>query len=142
MEGMSPNLELLLILKFGLESGESIKSILETYLKGRTGELPRNIVSLMIARQAGQNLQVISGFGSKMQRQALLSLIQMGLKGETIYPTLCSLETDIRESANLEMERFLALLPTKMLIPLLLFLFPAFLILLFGPIVENILHFK
>ncbi|MEN0059151.1 MAG: hypothetical protein AAGB31_09985, partial [Bdellovibrio sp.] len=50
------------------------------------------------------------------------------------------LEEEIIEACREEMAERLAQLPFILLVPLLLFQFPAFLLLLFGPLLNNFFH--
>jgi hypothetical protein len=72
-------------------------------------------------------------------RRQCLETLQQGLRGESIYQQICSLEEEVLEATKLEIEEFVSLLPMKSLIPLLFFQFPAFLALLLGPFLISFL---
>ncbi len=73
-------------------------------------------------------------------RESLFNILAAGLRGEAVLKDLEAVKSDIQQQLELDMKSHVETLPFKMLIPLLLFLFPAFLILLFGPIVRAFLH--
>jgi hypothetical protein len=73
-------------------------------------------------------------------RRVLLELIASGLAGQSILAQLADLKTDIVDACEQEVQHHLELLPLKMLVPLLFFQFPAFLILLFGPLLRNLIQ--
>lgn len=70
----------------------------------------------------------------------LQQLIQRGLKGDPILPALTELEQDLTERALSEIDRQTSTLPIWSLLPLLLFQFPAILLLMVGPVLESIVH--
>ncbi len=73
-------------------------------------------------------------------RRALLDLLAMALAGQPILQNLEELKREICEAVDIEIKNHIELLPVKMLIPLLFFQFPAFLILLFGPLLRSLLE--
>jgi hypothetical protein len=73
-------------------------------------------------------------------RRSLLELLERGLRGESIYVYLCQLEQETIEACQDEISRKLSKLPFLLLGPLLLMQFPAFLLLLFGPLLQNFFH--
>ena len=78
-------------------------------------------------------------FSSHYQR-AFVDLIQRGCAGQPTLDHLSALEDEIEKAAQAELELHIATLPFKVLIPLLLFQFPAFLILLLGPLLRELAH--
>ncbi len=76
-------------------------------------------------------------FDSPYQR-AFLELIERGCAGQPTLDHLTALEQEIELAAHAELESHVAALPFKVLIPLLVFQFPAFLILLLGPLLREL----
>lgn len=77
---------------------------------------------------------------SSLYRRSLLQILERGLRGEAVYSVLLQLETELVEACQEEISNKVARLPFILLIPLLLFQFPAFLMLLFGPLLQNFFH--
>jgi hypothetical protein len=74
------------------------------------------------------------------QRRALVDLIATALSGQPILAHLEELKLELVNAIDLEIRGHIELLPIKMLIPLLMLQFPAFLILLFGPLLGRLLQ--
>lgn len=140
MENLNPTLALLLALKFGLEKGLTPKLSAREFLKEPAGDLVNIVGQWMAVRDAGNNPEYLLKQVKSPHRQALLRLMDRGFLGDTIYPTLVQLEIEVTEAAKAEMDAHISALPIKMLIPLLLLQFPAFLILLFGPLLADLLR--
>jgi hypothetical protein len=71
----------------------------------------------------------------------LREYISRGLRGEPILTALKEYQLELIAQIDFEIDRQSALLPIKALVPLLLFQFPALLILAFGPLLERLNKF-
>jgi hypothetical protein len=140
MENLNPSLALLLALKFGLEKGATPKMAAKEFLREPSGELGNIVAQWIAAREAGRDPDFLLQQVRSPYRQALLRLMDRGFLGDTIYPTVLQLEGEVQAAVKSEMDAYISALPIKMLIPLLLLQFPAFLILLFGPLLTDLLH--
>lgn len=58
--------------------------------------------------------------------------------GQPVLDHLAALEDEITKAADAELDIHISTLPFKMLIPLLLFQFPAYLVLLLGPALREL----
>ncbi len=76
--------------------------------------------------------------GVTLQQRHLLELIQLGNRGESVYEVLKSLESELILSCEDEINRHLALLPFKMMLPLLGLIMPALMIVLIAPLIAMI----
>jgi hypothetical protein len=140
MEGLAPPLALLLAVKRTLEKGHPTKQGIHLYLKRHQGEFVAVVTLWLALIQQGKETQgLISGISSQ-HRQVLLQVLERGLRGEAIYNVVLTLEEEILEACHEELTNKLARLPFILLIPLLLFQFPAFLLILFGPLLQNFFH--
>jgi hypothetical protein len=74
------------------------------------------------------------------QRRALVDLIATALSGQPILTHLEELKLELVNAIDLEIRGHIELLPIKMLVPLLLLQFPAFLVLLFGPLLSRLIQ--
>lgn len=134
MDSLNPTLRLLLILKLALERGESMRTGLQLYLSGEKDEMVQLVSCWLILRDQGsETFKLINSIKSNYRR-VLLDVIERGLKGESILPTLNILETEISQACNEELEKRAALMPIKSLIPLLFLQFPALAILFMAPL--------
>lgn len=140
MESVAPPLELLLSVKRTLEKGQPAKNGVHTYLKRHRGDFVLIVGQWLALLQQGKDTQPLISSLSSQHRQVLLQLLERGMKGEGIYNLLLTLEEEILEACHEELTNKLARLPFILLIPLLLFQFPAFLLLLFGPLLNNFFH--
>ncbi len=140
MEGVAPPLELLLAVKRTLEKGQPTKAGIHLYLKRHEGEFATEVARWLALLHQGRETQALISGMSSQHRQVLLQLLERGLRGEAIYNVLLTLEEEILEACHEELTNKLARLPFILLVPLLLFQFPAFLLLLFGPLLQNFFH--
>ncbi|AHI07295.1 hypothetical protein BDW_13975 [Bdellovibrio bacteriovorus W] len=140
MEGLAPPLELLMGVKRGIEQGRSIKMGIVEYIKHNEGEFSTSVLTWLAFLEQGRSPdELVKSFKSPYRR-ALLTVLEKGLQGESVYNTLMQLEEEIVEACGEEINDKLARLPFILMIPLLLFQFPAFLALLFGPLMNNLFH--
>lgn len=139
MEDLAPPLELLMDVRFGLEKGQSLKKTLLIYIEARPEDPWRQDLRLWLQLlEMGRSPSELLRKWTFVRRQCL-DVLQQGLRGESIYQQICSLEEEVFEATKLEIEEFVSLLPIKSLVPLLFFQFPAFLALLIGPFLSSFL---
>lgn len=141
MEGISPNLKLIMSIRQSLESGDSVRSAIRVYLSKNNDEASYDmsiwlaqIESAQRSNQTNKSEKVVN-----RTRQDVFQLIFRGLQGQSILPQLILMEEESCEAAKLEIEALSAILPLKALIPLLILQFPALLLLLFGPLLRQML---
>lgn len=140
MEGLAPPLELLACVKRSVEKGQSVKQGILIYIKKGQGDFVTVVTRWLGLLQQGHDTRdCIQGVAS-IQRRTLLQILERGLLGESIHAVLLRLEEEIIEACHDELTNKISQLPFLMLIPLLLFQFPAFLMLLFGPLLKNFFH--
>ncbi|PWU16633.1 MAG: hypothetical protein C5B49_10380 [Bdellovibrio sp.] len=137
MEGLAPSLRLILTVGESLQRGESIRQGIKNFIEQDASPFSESVTRWIIERDRQAN-----GFAElrKLTRSELylLKLLERGLRGEPILPALRELETEIVEKCELQIDEFIETLPLKSLVPLLLFIFPAYLLLLLGPLVESL----
>lgn len=139
MEIIAPSLELLLEVRFGIEKGLGIRPILKGYiLSNREREWGKKLELWLKLLEMGRPTTVVLSELTFARRQ-VLEILEQGLKGEAIYSQLCSLQTELMQATELEIDEFVVKLPLKSLIPLLFLQFPAFLLLLLGPFLTEFL---
>ncbi len=139
MEGLAPPLELLITVKSSLECGESVRTGILKYISTSRSEFAQTVSRWLFALdQNGKHLDIVKLIKSS-HRQSILNVLEQGLRGQSIMFVLTELEKEMNDACKREMEQYIALLPIKLLIPLLLFQFPAYLILILGPLIKNFL---
>ena len=140
MENIAPPLQLLLCVKRSLEKGQTVRQGTVIFLKQIGGEFTDVVAKWHSLQLQGLSTSELLKNISSMHRKVLLQIMERGIKGESIYNHLCQLEIEIIEACNDEISQKLARLPFLLLIPLLLMQFPAILMLLFGPLMQNFFH--
>lgn len=139
MENVSPTLRLILIFKYSLEKGESVRTALLFALESEafSSQIRSDLFMLKQAHDRGETFQLpLCNKGSIFYRH-LLHLIASGLGGEPILKALTELENETYEACLDEMEVYCARLPVMALPPLLFCIFPAIMILILGPVVSS-----
>ncbi len=140
MDGLAPPLVLLDCVKRSIEKGQSVKVGILAYLKKSNHGFSVVVTQwLGLLQQGKDTAPLIQTIGS-IHRRTLLHVLERGLRGESVYNVLIQLEEELIEACHEEINKRLAMLPLIMLVPLLLFQFPAFLILLFAPLMQNFFH--
>lgn len=136
-------LKLLNHLQYQLESGYSIREGLRSYLQSKDSD--PFIISVNDWFFNMENQKDVSFWtesqGSIFERM-LFQLMTRGLQGEGVSQFLNDLELEVHLSIQQQIDQHIAVLPLKMLFPLLGLIFPALLILIMGPILLQFLkHF-
>ena len=140
MEDIAPPLRFLSSLRMSIDKGDSVSIGLQRYLQTVDDELSRLVATWFLQKSRGESGdKIVMGLKSPYRR-ACLMLVGRGLAGEPIQSALAKLEEETLQASQNEIEEFLALLPMKMLVPLLFFQFPAFLFLLLGPLLIQFLQ--
>jgi hypothetical protein len=137
MEGLAPALSCILEIQSSLLNGESIRSGLMKYLRQPNSDFHPALRQFLFAWDQNKDWKKTAQALQSPYRRALLEVIASGLSGQSIQTQLRELQTEIERACDLEIKSFIEMLPLKMLIPLLFFQFPAFLLLLFGPLLSR-----
>jgi len=119
-----------------LLSGRTISAGLLLYLESHHDELAVRLAERWAAKdnRAPAPRRPFKSY----REQALWELIERGHGGEPVLEPLTLLEEDIERAAQFDLDAHVAALPFKALVPLLLFQFPAFVILLVGPLLREL----
>jgi len=137
VEDVAPPLKLSLYICEGLKNGYSLRYLLqqkEGLLSCRYVELVRQLVFHF---DQGIDYRPILLSEKSPYRRSQMELILIGLQGEPILLNLEELQMEIEEACNDEIEKSLKVLPFLLLGPTLIFLIPAYLLILFGPIISH-----
>ncbi len=139
MEYLAPPLDLSVSLRLGLESGQSVSRIIKGIQARERHQMTRDLAIVVTAYERGEPVELPPETENLIYRKALLELIEAGLKGEPVLNQLKELESEILKACDADIEKFVAGLPIRTMIPLMLIQFPAFLLLLLGPLVSELL---
>lgn len=135
---MPPLLLALQSVIWSIGCGRSVKDAFQLYLETNRDPLAEKWRELWILKNAGQPAKV-DALTSHYQR-AFWDLIERGTAGQPVLEALRALEEEVTTNARAELDEFILTLPFRSLIPLLAFQFPAFLVLLLGPLLRDLQH--
>lgn len=135
---LAPPLQAVLEIRLKIENGTSVPQAIRSYTKRNPGDLFAQKLGLwLFAKETGKNLEE-EAFDT-FYRKRLIDILSRGLEGESILKALSDLEEDLIVISNEDLEQYLQKLPLIGLIPLMLFEFPAFFLILVGPLLLNLL---
>lgn len=131
MENLNPLLLFLMKLRREIDKGRGMASALKTLLQ-QEDEWTRVVRDWMLRRETSPGAWTPPR-GLSSHRRACLNLLERGLRGEPVLEVLSHLEAETLEACRHELDLKVAKLPFELMVPLLLFLLPSLLILLFMP---------
>jgi hypothetical protein len=140
MEGLAPTLKCLIEIQSAIQNGETIRAGILHYLKASdcdeqfSGEIRR----FLFAWDQGHDWRAVVSQCKSPQRKALFDVMAVGFQGVPVQPYIADLRNEMVQACEVEVLRHLEVLPVLMLVPLLIFQFPAFLLLLFGPLLGRL----
>jgi hypothetical protein len=137
MENMNPALSLLIFVRRSLERGQSVKTGILEFIRADRNSFSEDVSTWFSLWQQGLPTAAILQKQESSYRRILLQTLERGLQGESIYSYLQSFEEEFIEACEASLSQSLGRLPFILLIPLLLFQLPAFLALLFGPLLSQ-----
>ncbi|MBS1968977.1 MAG: hypothetical protein JSU04_01650 [Bdellovibrionales bacterium] len=140
MDHIAPPLQLIAHVKRSIETGHSTRTGVLSYVRAERSSFAKDVSKWLGHLDQGLPVGYLLVRHQSQYRRSLLELLERGMRGESIYVYLCQLEQETIEACQDEINRKLAKLPFLLLAPLLLLQFPAFLMLLFGPLLDNFFH--
>ena len=141
LEGVAPPLRVLLKVRHGLMAGRSVRSTLKEILQSHdSSDFHGTLSKWWLEREAGHPGEEVLDRAGSIYRQALLRLLGEGLEGVSVLEALADLEQEMRRAMEAELETFVASLPLRVLGPLILCIFPALALLIFGPLLMKLLE--
>lgn len=133
MAHIVPSISFLKDLKTEIARGLSVGSALQaTISKQKTDYSVQVYLWFCHFQKTAENES--SSFKTHYQR-CFLDIVASGLHGGPVFEHLGLLEARMEEEFERQWKAHLETLPSKLSIPLLLFFFPAYVILLFGPLI-------
>lgn len=141
MEDLAPPLELILSVKSSIEKGKSIQDGIKRYLEAHnTHEFSTIVLHWYVMMERQMSTQELMRGITSIYRRQVLQLFEKGMKKEPIYNQILILEHEIYQACEHEIQEKLIKLPYLVMIPVLIFQFPALLIVIFGPLLQNFIE--
>lgn len=140
MEGLAPPLKCLLEVKLDLLNGESLKSSLLRYIKNHSDEFSFLVQIWMFHYEQGKSFQAHMEKVKSPYRRILIEVFELGIEGQPILKRLEELKLEMMEACQSEIDLYLSRLPFLSLFPLFFFQFPAFLLLMLGPVILELVQ--
>ena len=138
MVDLAPPLKAVLEIRLLIENGNSVAQSIKLYAKVHNDDLFAKELGRWLFAQS-TNSEYKNKIFNNFYRKRLLEILKAGLKGEAILQTLCDLEEELIFISHEFLEQHIQKLPLLCLLPLMLFQFPAFFLLLIGPLLLNLL---
>ena len=142
VEGLSPPLKCLIEMQASITNGETARTGMKRYLShvDPRDQFAAEVRAFLFAWDQDHDWRTRVRKIKSPHRKALIEVAACGLAGQSILAHLESLREEMTAACELEIQAHIEMLPLKMLIPLLLFQFPAFLLLLFGPLLSHLIE--
>ncbi|MGE0631696.1 MAG: hypothetical protein AB7O96_04775 [Pseudobdellovibrionaceae bacterium] len=134
MEDLAPPLLLSLEIRRALDNGEHVRTGIKKFLESKKSDFHSILLRWLMLVERGEKVSHLLTEIKSPHRRALLDLLEKSFKGQSISSPLRDLEEEIGSAAQAEVDAYISRLPFIALVPLLLFQFPAFMLLLIGPI--------
>lgn len=139
MENLTPPLlRALRELRWTMSAGKSMNEAFQIYLERTQDDLASRLRQLWILKNQSGNISYTPERLPTYFQRAFWQLVERGCRGEPAMDALAALESEVQAAAQAELDDHIAALPFKVLIPLLLFQFPAYLLLLLGPLLREL----
>ena len=138
MENITPTLVLLWDVKRSLEKGYSVSSGIKFFITRDLQHEFSFFVKKWFQQQQSQN-EPLNTQHLTASRRHMLTLLDMGLNGQSILESLKSYESEVIISCEDEVQNHLAKLPLLLMIPLMGLIFPSLMMLLIGPALKMLL---
>lgn len=140
MEDIAPVLQFLLSLRAAVSSGESIRCGAERFIEFGEPSMSEPVRELVSLQQRGKSCRECILAEPRLLRRASLEILLLGLSGHPVQQQLDRLIDEVKRASEQEIKRHVESLPLRALLPLLLLQFPAFLLLVFGPLIKRFLQ--
>ena len=140
MELLTPSYLFLNELIISMDSGISARKFSTNYISKSNSEWSRLLSSYVYKFMNNNfNFSMLKLVKNSYER-AILHLIIKSLQGQPVLKELKGLEVEYFKAHKQQLERHLIKLPYLSLIPLFIFLFPSYLLLMLGPILKSLLE--
>jgi tight adherence protein C len=139
--------DLLDMLTTTVEAGVSLNGALNVAIDTISGPLADELRSTMSDVRLGRSRsEALTAMAERVQQQDLtttvVAIVQAERLGGNIVSVLEEIAIEARESRILRVEELAAQLPVKMVFPMALFMLPALVVMIFGPVAASLLSGK
>jgi len=138
MVDLAPPLKAVLGIRLLIENGNSVSQSIKLYGEANHDDWFAKELGVWLYTQSTGRKYSSKTFNT-FYRKRLLEILNSGLKGEPILKALIILEEDLVFISQEFLEQHIQKLPLMALLPLMLFQFPSFFLLLIGPLLLNLL---
>jgi len=138
VEYLAPPLECALEIRAAIQSGRSVREGALLFAQSCPCPFAEVIGRLILRHDQGESATNLLRLASTPLQRGLFMLILRGSRGEPVGTPLNGLIDELRTASEVQMEEFAQTLPSRLMLPLLLLQFPAFLILLLGPLLHDL----
>lgn len=138
MEDVAPLLKLVWLFKQELEKGRSTKNALQSVFEA--GVEPREVSLFLIELSKPRVSEDFYASLNSQIRKSFYKLLEKGSRGEPMTEKLGELEAEIIVLCEEQIDDHIQKLPYLMVFPIFILQVPAFLLLLFGPILNSFLE--
>lgn len=136
MENLAPPMSCIICVEKAFLEGKTLKSGLKNYIEHANDDFTYEIQDVLKCFMIGESRY--NHNSNSIYRTAIKELIWSGLHGNSIGKELDALKEEIELACKVELDSFIESIPFRSMIPLLLFQFPAFLLILMGPLITKI----
>lgn len=136
MEDLAPPLRCLIEVRSQIEKGSSVNIALRNYLAKTQDEFSVVIEDWLILRSEGRQEVALARLEDHFYRKTLLIIFEKGLSGVPVLEALVEYEKELFLKCDEEIEQKLSDLPFYIMLPVMGLQFPAYLLLLFGPLIQ------
>jgi len=130
-----------------VEAGVSLNGALTVTMEAISGPLAEELKSAMSDVRLGRSRgEALMAMAERVQQTdlltAVIAIVQAERLGGNIVSVLEEVSVEARETRMMRIEELAAQLPVKMVFPMALFMLPALIVMIFGPVVANFLSPK
>lgn len=140
MEALAPPLNCVLQIIISLEGGMGNKAALLHYIQRNQDSFSKEVAEWLHLREQGGAFKEYRDAMDSIYRKTLLSIFNMGLEGHPILNSLKDVEVELIKVGRSEMDEYIRKLPIISLFPLLFLQFPALLILILYPLLNELIQ--
>lgn len=140
MEGLSPSLDCLYFIRRRLAQGYTLRESLTDFVKDHSTEFSASLSIWLNYYESAQIEFLPEIRWSSDYQPILITAFESGLNGRPIEEQLEQLTLEVEVAHRHEVDEFIAKLPLRALTPVFLFQFPAFLLLIFGPVLGQFIR--
>ncbi len=130
-----------------VEAGVSLNGALTATMDSISGPLAQELKSTMSDVRLGRSrADALMAMAERVQQPdlltAIIAIVQAERLGGNIVSVLEEVAVEARETRMMRVEELAAQLPVKMVFPMALFMLPALVVMIFGPVVADLLSAK